>query len=695
MPSNNDTSLHRCLKPLLKWLKWTGSERDITESLPHFTSMLSLEEFRWTMQNLGYKSEVVTIHLYQLDSRLFPCLFLPADGSAPKVLGEAVGDGVAVYDSQLDKQVILREKDIDGSIVVFKKSDDKDTRHDTLHWFKNALAPQKKLLYYISFLTFLQALLLMASPIFIIAVYDKVVAADSYTMMFMFSIGVLLATAALVIVMSIRFRMLAYVGTFVQRYIGSMIFKQLLRLPPIYTESAPVGIQVARLNDFNSVRDFFSSPLFGTFIELPFLVIFIVFVWIVGGVLAFIPLIAVMLSIAVAFVVWWISQKNIRRSGMLQSQQQDFLVESLWGMRSIQYGGLQKKWLERFREINSATTLASHKLLLLNNISDAIFDALMILSGLATLIVGAVLVMDDTIKIGALIGVMFIIWRLLTPIKTICLMLPKFMQLKRSLGQINELMRVSPEQKAEVDPKVMPNQLVGAISFSQVTFRYPGSDTSALTDINFSIKPGQMLALIGPSSAGKSTIAGLMLAMYTPQSGRIYIDGRNIKQYDVTMLRTHIAYVPQKVELFYGTVAQNLKLADPVATKEQLIEAATAANLMKDIEKMPQGFDARIKDYGDKKLGGSFCQKMSLARAYLRNASILILDEPSAALDTESSAVMMDFLKKIKGKKTIVLISHEAAHIQMADIVIALQEGRQIMTGSPEAVLSKMPKGLI
>ncbi|EKD77630.1 MAG: hypothetical protein ACD_42C00260G0002 [uncultured bacterium] len=303
--------------------------------------------------------------------------------------------------------------------------------------------------------------------------------------------------------------------------------------------------------------------------------------------------------------------------------------------------------------------------------------------------------MDNATTIGSLIGVMFIVWRILTPVKTLSMMLPKLIQLKRSIRQINELMRLQPERELATQKQSTPSQLIGAISFSQVTFRYPGADTAALSDISFSLKPREMLAIIGPSASGKSTMVNLMLAMYLPQGGHVYIDGRNIRQYDVAMLRTHIAYVSQKAEVFYGTIAQNLRLADPMASMDQLREAAQAANLLRDIEALPEGFDTRIKDYGDKKLGTSFCQKINLARAYLRNASILILDEPMTALDVKSADTLLNFLKEIKGKKTIVVITHQRAYVQLADLIMVLLDGKQVMQGPVDQVFDKIPKGLI
>lgn len=690
------TQFERCLKPLLGWLEWKGSERELIESKPHFRAIKTTEDFRTVMQNLGYHSSVVFVSLDKIDTRLFPCLFVPIDETeAPKVLREMVGNRISLYNSAIEKTEMMTPGPVDGYLVVFKKEGTRNLLQDPTLWFKNAIAPRKNLFYYVTFLTLLQTFLMLASPIYIINVYDLIIPTASYEMLVMFSLGVILAMFMLAVVMMIRFRLLAYLGVYIQQNVGNSIFQQLLRLPPVYTESAPVGAQMSRINDFNSVRDFFGSSLFGTLVELPFCVIYLVAVWIIGGVLVLVPLVATAISILVAGVMWHFTKAGIRDAAQVQVQQQNFLVETLWGMRSVQYAGLQEKWKSRFREMSSQGGLFGLRLQIMNNANDAVFDFIMILAGLATLVVGAILVMKNNIQIGGLIGTMFIVWRILTPVKTISMMLPKLTQLKRSIQQINELMRLRPEQDAEAHKQSTPSQLLGAIAFTQVTFRYPGADTPALSDVSFSLKPKQMLAVIGPSASGKSTIVNLILGMYIPQAGRVYIDGRNVRQYDVAALRSQIAYASQKAELFYGTIAQNLRLADPTATMEQLREAAKLSNLLTDIEELPEGFDTRIKDYGDKQLGTSFCQKLNLARAYLRNAPILILDEPMTALDTKSSEVLINFLRELKGKKTVVIITHQRDHVMLADLVVVLLDGKQVTQGTPQQVIEKIPKGLV
>lgn len=692
---NKSTALYRCIKPLLKLLKWQGDERTLFESLPHFSDVETIEQFQLVMKNLGFESNTITISVQQVDERLFPCLFIPTGNELPKILISKSESDFLIYDSATSETATIKDWNVSGKIISFRKESEELRKEKIAHWFRTILLSEKKLLLFIGFLTLLQTLCLVLPSIYVIGVYDYVIASNSFSMLLSFFAGILIILFALMGIMFIRTRFLGYVGIQIQKNVGNAIFKQLLKLPPIYTENASVPLQIMRLNDFNVVRNFFSGSLFTTFLEFPFLFIYFVIIWLIGGVLVVIPIIALVVSFTIALVTWRISQANIKGSTSSSSQYKDFLLESFWGLRSLQYSGLQDKWMNRFREISAKANFFNKELLFTSQTNEIIFDVLTLLAGLGTLVFGAVLVVNNELKLGALIGTMFIIWRILTPIRAINTMLPKIMQLKASTKQINELMMLPSELPTERQWKNTPRYILGAIEFTQVTFRYPNADTPALKNISFSLKSGQIMLVVGPSASGKSTMANLILEIYTPQAGHIYIDGHNIKQYDVNLLRKNIAYVPQKTELFYGTIAQNIALSQPLASQEQILDAVKAANLLQDLETLPEGLNTRLRFYSDEKLGPAFCQKISLARAYLRDAPILVMDEPVGTLDAESIKTFETFLQKIKGKKTVILFGHNVRFMPLADTAMVLYDGYVVKSGDPKTIMENLPQGLL
>ena len=687
--------LSHCLKPLLKLLKWQGDERTLFESLPHFSNVETIEQFQTVLKNLGFDSNVISLKAQKTDERLFPCLLLAEGDDSPKLLIEKNISELLVYDSKTDKNMIISDLNLSGVLVSFKKETEAARKEKVRHWFQLILLSEKKLLLFVFFLIVLQTFCMVMPSIYVIGVYDYVIASSSYSMLFAFFIGISIIFLALTGIMFARTRFLGYVGIRIQKNIGNAVFKQLLKLPPIYTENASVPMQIMRLNDFNIIRNFFSGSLFVTALEFPCIIIYFVIIWLIAGWLVIIPSIALIISFILALITWRASRSSIGESASSTNDYKDFLLESFWGLRSLQYAGLQDKWISRFRDVSAKSSYYGKKLQFTSQVNDITFDMLTLLAGLATLVMGTVLVIDNKLNLGALIGTMFIIWRILAPIRTINTMLPKIMQLKVSAKHINDLMNLPTELPTERQWKNTPRYIVGSIEFAQVTFRYPNADSPALKNVSFSLKTGQMMLIIGPSASGKSTMANLILQIYQPQAGHIYIDGQNIKQYDVNVLRKNIAYVPQRTELFYGTIAQNIALSQPLASEEQIIEAAKAANLLEDITALPDGLNTRIHFYSDEKLGSSFCQKINLARAYLRDAPILIMDEPTGTLDEDSTKMFEAFLQKIKAKKTIIVFGHDTRFLPIADLGIILYDGYVVKGGDPKTIMENLPQGMV
>ncbi len=687
--------LDDCLKPLLKSLGWKGDESFLFESMPHMVNIENTDKFSWVMKNLGYTTKVIHIKLDEISAMNFPCLFIPDENPRPMVVIEKTEGGLSVFDSEKKENVIISGLGMHGTVLHFKKKRDEIIKEDYRNWFGDVIYNCKGMIFLLMLISFLQALLLLMAPAYIMFLYDNVINTASYGMLFSFSIAMLFALYSLFALLNFRSRILGHFGSRLQNNMGIVIFARLLKLQAAYIESAPLSRQLLRLNDFNHLREFFGGPLFSTVFELPFVVILFLFVWLLGGMLVVVPIVAALVYFAVAMTIEFFSKKNISENSIVKAKYQNYLLETFSGMRSLQYAGLQDTWFTNFKEISASSSLYGKTALMVSSLSEAVFDGLTLLAGLGTLVMGAVMIIDEKMGIGALIAILFVIWRLLAPIKTISVMLPKIVQIRKSVKQINELMHFPTEMPSERQWENTPSKILGNIKFEQVAFRYPGSEIFALKNISFSVKQGEILLIMGAAGSGKSTIINLLLNLYPIQGGSILIDGKNIKQFDVHFLRKNTAFAPQEAELFYGTIEQNLKLTQPLATKEEILEAIKAANLTDEIDQLPEGLDTRIRFYGDYRFGASFCQKMNLARAYLRNAPILILDEPTNGLDEKNIKLLTHYLESIKGKKTIIITEHGASRIHLADRVIVLHDGFVASAGKPEEVLKNIPKGMI
>ncbi|MCC3860327.1 ATP-binding cassette domain-containing protein [Pseudemcibacter aquimaris] len=243
--------------------------------------------------------------------------------------------------------------------------------------------------------------------------------------------------------------------------------------------------------------------------------------------------------------------------------------------------------------------------------------------------------------------------------------------------------------KTEVNPNpdnLSQREFGGHILMDRVSFRYRQGAEPALLGTSFEVLPNEMMAVVGPNASGKSTILKVILAMYQNQAGQVILDGMDIRQINPLVLRQNIAYVPQESRFFHGTIAQNLRLSHPTASDEELMEACDLANLTNDIEQLPEKLETRIGDHTVHGLPSGFKQRLSLARAFLKKAPILLLDEPGQTLDFEADKAFIDSLKKLKGTCTIIMVSHRPSHVKLCDKVLSMENGMVVNLGTPDEI---------
>jgi len=276
---------------------------------------------------------------------------------------------------------------------------------------------------------------------------------------------------------------------------------------------------------------------------------------------------------------------------------------------------------------------------------------------------------------GALIAGMMLIWRVLGPMQTCFIMLSRLEQTQASIRQVDGLMALETERPSPLEARMAPPEQ-GAIVFHRVTLRYLPQSEPVLAGASFSIQPGQVVAVTGAEGAGKSSLLLLIAGLYRPQGGLVRIDGHDVRAFDPAVLRRSIGWVPQSPGLLYGTVAQNLRLARPTASDAQLREAAAEAGVLEAIEALPQGFDTRVGDNHSGRLPRSILLRIALAGALLRDAPILLLDEPVAGLDDACASAFTDVISARRGRCTIVMATHRPSHIRLADRVLRVRDGQ-------------------
>ncbi len=684
-----------CLIPLLEALRWRGDPRRIAEALPHFAATLDLTDLRNALANLGYRTRQIRGRIDHLDERLLPCIYVTDHGDVLVAL--EVSDGaLTAFDGSRREVRSIRERLGAGTAYVIERleQDEQSADRSQSNWFTGFARRFRALFIRMLGVALVTNITSLVTPLFVMAVYDHVIGSRSASTLGYLILGVSVVLLCEFCLRTLRARSVAYVGARMDYLLGTASFRQILHLAPALTESAPIGGQIARMREFESLRGFFTSPLAAVILDLPFVVITLGVIAMLAGPLVLVPLSTIGLFAIIGVLLVPPLQRRVKSAGAARSARHAFLLETLSKMRAIKQIGGEKQWCQRFRTISADATMREFDSRLLHSMLQTLTHVIMVAAGIATLAGGALMVMEDTMTSGALIATMVLVWRVLSPLQLLFNAFTQVEQVRSGIQRLNQLMRFKTEGGRRVD-SVERKVFKGRVTFSRVTLRYPQSYEPALVGVSFEISPGDVVAVTGSNGAGKSSVLKLVAGLYTPQIGAVAIDGIDLRQLDPLELRRTVAYLPQNCHEFFGTLAQNLRLAKPTASDEELEIACRMAAVLDDIAALPNGFETRITEHSINHLPAGFQQRLVLARTYLRHSPIMLLDVPTTGLDAEGDKAFMEAIRHFRGKSTVIMVTHRPSHIQIANQVLFFREGQLELAGEPAEVMPKIPRELL
>ncbi len=678
-----------CVIPLLNALGWSSYRRELIEAMPHYVDHLDLVDLRNLLVTLGYESDEKQCVLDEISVDLFPALFVSEENEVWVVI-ERTEDNFLIYDANNRETIEKNIQSYKGRVCLFT---DMHPTHalpldntSTEEWFSDTVGHFKKLIKHLLAMTFILNIIALAVPLFIMVVYDNVIGARATHSLPYLIGGLCVALTVELVLRMVRSKTIGMVAGRLDYIIGVETLKKLLYLPPQLTERATVSSQLTRLKQFESVRDLFSGSAASLFLELPFVLFFIVVLALLAGEIALVPVTMVILY-ALLSVLWYPGlSRELKHAASARTARQRMLMDTFLGVRELKALGAEGAWKENFREVSGQAMTATYHTSLKHSIINSISQSLMTIAGIAVLTIGTLKVMNGEITIGILIAVMALLWRVLSPLQGICLSMLQIDQVSQSIKQLNQLMKLNSESESSKTELLMPD-IKGQIKFDRVSFRYGPKSDAALMGASLDITANEFVCIVGDNGSGKSTILKLIAGMYRVQSGVLSIDGTDVRQFNAIDLRRLIAYVPQKPSLFKGTIAQNLRLTNPLATNAEIIAAATEASIIDAIKELPNGFDTVVGESNSAKLSASLVHGICLARAYIRHAPILLLDEPAESLDLASDRKLIKQLQERKGKQTIIMVSHRPSHMNLADRVVVIAEGMIKGVGTPDEIL--------
>jgi len=557
-------------------------------------------------------------------------------------------------------------------------------------WFWGAIWRNKGIYKEVGLAAVIINLLALASPLFTMNVYDRVVPNNTFNTLWVLAAGVFIAYLFDFILKNLRAFFVDTAGRKADNVISARIFEQMLGMRMI-ARPPSVGVHAANLKEFETLRDFFTSATIVAVIDLPFILLFIAIIWMIAGPVALVPAVLVPIVLAVGVLLQKPLDKVIKESMREAAFKSGLIFETLSGLETIKAqaaeGHMQRKW-EELTEQSSLTNVKARSISSFG-INFATFSTN--LASTAMLVYGVYLISGNSLSMGALIAAVILSGRTMAPLASIAAILTKYSQSKESFDRLSKLMKAPIERPADQTFISMP-VMRGRIEFRDVVFRYPNQSAPALNNVSFTIEPGEHVGIIGAVGSGKTTIERLILNLWQPESGSVQIDGVDVRQLDPADLRRNIGVVQQTPYLFFGSVRENITLGHEAVPDSAVIQAADMAGVMNFLRDTASGLDAQVGERGENLSGGQR-QAVAIARSLLYNPPVLLLDEPTASIDPGSERRLYGHLKEAIRGKTMLLVTHKGAVLGLADKLILMDRGKIIAIGPRDEILRKLSAG--
>lgn len=557
-------------------------------------------------------------------------------------------------------------------------------------WFWSAIKRYRSIYYEVALAALVVNVLALASPLFTMNVYDRVIPNSAFPTLWVLATGVFFAYLFDFILKNLRSHFVDIAGRKADNIISARIFEQMLAMK-MSARPPSVGVHAANLREFETLRDFFTSATIVGIIDFPFILFFILMIFLIAGPVAVVPAVLVPIVIGVGILLQRPLDAVVKESMKEGAYKSGLIFETLSGLETIKAqaaeGHIQRKWEELTEKVSITNIKAKHIASL--GVNFAAFAANICSVGIV--VYGAYLIADGKITMGAIVASVILSGRAMAPLASVAALLTKFAQSKESFERLDQLMKSPVERPAGQQFISMP-VMQGKIEFRDVIFRYPNQKNAALHALSFTIEPGEHFGVIGAVGSGKTTIERLIMNLWQPESGSIQIDGVDVRQIDPADLRRNIGVVQQTPYLFFGTVRDNITLGHASVPDSAVIRAAEMAGVMDFLRDSEAGLDTQVGERGENLSGGQR-QAIAIARALLYDPPILMLDEPTASIDPGSERRLYNHLKKMIKGKTILLVTHKSAVLGLIEKLILMDRGRIVALGPRDEVIQKLQSG--
>ena len=674
----------------------------LTTGLPLPAQRLSPELLPRAAARAGLQGRLLQRKLEQIPSIAMPAMLLLKEGRSAVLLGWENEDTARLLLSESDggEVHVSREallSDYSGRVFFAQPQHKFDVNHGNLiprakSWFRDTLLRSKWLYIDAIAASLVINLIALAAPLFVMNVYDRVVPNQATSTLWVLAVGIAGAYVFDLILKGLRGLCLDLAGKKTDLIISATLFERIVGMSMKY-RPARVGSFAQNIHEFQSLRDFLASLTLTSLIDLPFTLLVLLVIGLLGGHLVWIPVLAFPLAALCSWALQKPLEETMEKTMALSAERQSCMIETLGSLDAVKVNNAESERQYQWEQTIGTLSRLELRVKMLSGLSINITLLIQQLAGVIMIAFGVYQIIAGNLSMGGLIACYMLSGRALGPLTQLSGLLTRYQQARLTMTNIDQMMEL-PQERHEDERPLTRQSLQGALEFRQLDFNYPGQQNAALKGINLVIRPGAKIGIIGRSGSGKSTLARLMMGFYEPEQGQILLDNLDLRQLDIADLRQQVGYVAHDLPLLAGSLRDNLTLGARYVSDARMLEVAELTGVSELARQHPQGFDRPVGERG-MLLSGGQRQTVLLARAMLLEPPILILDEPTSHMDNSSEEQLRQRLLDWVPGKTVLLVTHRTSMLSLVDRLLVLDNGKIVADGPKDAVIDALRLGRI
>ncbi len=667
------------------------SEDSLTAGLPYFEDPMDYELFERAAARVGLETKREQRTIADLYHFSLPCIILLTDNTWAMVL--RVTDKVASIieaDDPTPREIPIGDLSefYTGEAILFSHTLKPQTDYfSVMGWFWDVLKKHKKLYLQAAIATGLINIFLILTTFYALTVYDRVIPHQGYETLWVLTIGIVIIYSFDAILRILRAYFIDHASKKIDIQIGGTLFEKIMNTK-MADRPASSSAMAFHLKEFESLRDFLSSTTLVVLADLPFTLLLLTVIGLIGGYMVIIPIVAITLILLTSFLIQPSLSEYVKRLNRATESKYSIIINAIHNLEVVKTFNMHRNVQSQWESALSSSSESGNQLKSFNHIVTSITSFIQNVCYIMMIVAGVYLVSSGRLTFGGMIACSILVSRALTPVAQLVGLVGRLNQSILSVKELGSIMNAPQERRTDISYQPKPG-LQGTVQFINVDFSYPRQRLKTLKNFNLKIPAGARVGLIGRIGSGKTTFEKLLMGLYHPSSGHVLVDGIDIAQIDPFELRKHIGYVPQDITLWKGTIKYNILAGDMTISEDHFLKMCDLSGVTDFVRLHPLGFNMPISEDGS---GLSQGQKQSLAmaRALVRSPQILLMDEPTANMDPQSESNLLTKLHGYLTDQTLILITHRMNVLSLVNRAVLIEQGQILIDGPKDEVLAKL-----